>query len=49
MWTIELGFITGVMVGIEFISKEDSGGISAFIMDLGIIRFGIYYDHGEDE
>lgn len=25
MWTIELGFITGVMVGIEFISKEDSG------------------------
>ena len=48
MWTIELSLVTGFMVGIEFISKEDSDGVSAFIMDLGIIRFGIFYYHEED-
>lgn len=44
MWSISLSFISGFMVGIEFVTKEQSGGTAAFVMDLGIIRFGIYHD-----
>lgn len=49
MWSISLSFITGFMVGIEFVTKEQSGGTAAFVMDLGIIRFGIYNDDYDEE
>jgi hypothetical protein len=48
MLTIEIGLITGLMVGFEFIGKDVTDGeVSAFILDLGIIRFGLYYFHEE--
>ena len=44
MWTIELNWITGFMLGMEFLTKEQTDGTTAFIMDLGIVRFGIYHE-----
>ena len=44
MWSISINFISGFMVGVEFVTKEQSGGTAAFIVDLGIIRFGLYHD-----
>jgi hypothetical protein len=48
MLTIEISLITGLMVGFEFIGKDSTDGeMSAFLLDLGIIRFGLYYFHDE--
>lgn len=44
MWSISLSFISGFMVGIEFVTKEQSGGTAAFVLDLGIIRLGVYHN-----
>lgn len=44
MWYIELNLITGFMLGIEFITKEQTEGTAAFILDLGIVRLGIYHE-----
>lgn len=44
MWSISINFISGLMFGIEFVTKEQSGGTAAFIVDLGILRFGVYHD-----
>jgi hypothetical protein len=44
MWTIELNFITGLMFGFEFITKEQTDGTAAFVLDLGIIRIGIFHE-----
>ena len=44
MWSLEFNFITGFMLGIEFITKEQSGGTAAFILDIGIIRIGLYHE-----
>lgn len=44
MWTIELNFITGFMVGFEFLTKEQTDGTAAFILDLGILRIGLYHE-----
>jgi hypothetical protein len=49
MRSISINFITGFMVGIEFVTKEQSGGTAAFVLDLGIIRFGIYHDDEWEE
>ena len=48
MWSISLNWISGFMLGIEFVTKEQSGGVAAFIMDLGIVRFGIYHEEDPD-
>lgn len=44
MWLIEFSFIIGFMLGFKFITKEQSGGTAAFIIDIGIIRFGLYHE-----
>ena len=44
MFSIELSFITGMMLGVEFVTKEQSGGTSAFILDLLILRIGFYHE-----
>lgn len=49
MWSISINFISGFMLGLEFVTKEQSGGTAAFVMDLGIVRFGIYHDDEFDE
>ena len=43
MFSIELKFITGFMLGVEFLTKERTGGVAAFIIDIGIIRIGFYH------
>lgn len=49
MLSIELSFITGIMLGIEFITKEDTGGeMSAVVIDLLIVRIG-FYCYAEEE
>ena len=45
MWIIDLSFITGMSVGIEFIDKEKTGGLSGVTIDLVIVRFGLWFDH----
>lgn len=44
MWTIEYSFITGLMFGFELVEK-DADGISALILDIGIIRLAIFRHH----
>lgn len=44
MFTIEFSFIAGMMLGVEFVTKEQSGGTSAFILDLLILRIGFYHE-----
>lgn len=44
MFSIELNFITGFMLGVEFLTKEQTDGIAAFIIDIGIIRIGFYHE-----
>ena len=44
MFSIEFSFITGMMLGVEFVTKEQSGGTSAFILDLLILRIGFYHE-----
>ena len=43
MLSIEFSFITGMMLGIEFISMEDTDGdLAAIVVDLLIVRIGFY-------
>ena len=42
MWYLELNLITGFMLGVEFVTKEQTDGTAAFIMDLGIVRIWLY-------
>ena len=44
MFSIELNFITGFMLGFEFLTKEQTDGVAAFIIDLGIVRIGFYHE-----
>ena len=44
MFSIQLSWITGMMLGIEIITKEQSGGTSAFLIDLLIVRIGFYHE-----
>ena len=44
MFSIELSFITGMMLGVEFVTKEQTGGTAAFILDLFILRIGFYHE-----
>jgi hypothetical protein len=44
MFTIELNWITGFMLGVEFLTKEQTDGVAAFIIDLGIVRIGFYHE-----
>ena len=44
MFSIEFSFITGAMLGFEFVTKEQSGGTTAFILDLFILRIGFYHE-----
>ena len=41
MWEVAVDFITGFMVGFEFLSAEETGGVSMFILDLGILRIAV--------
>lgn len=44
MFTFSVNFITGCMLGIEFVPKDDEDGLSAFIVDIFFLRFGIYHE-----
>lgn len=41
MWEIDIGFITGFMVGFEFLSAEETGEMPMFILALGILRIAV--------
>lgn len=45
MTTFELYFITGFSVGFEFV-RDDEEQVSAFVIDLGIVRF-LWMTHDE--
>lgn len=47
MWTIHFSTIFGIMIGIEFIHPEDTGGISGVCLDLGIFRVMFLKDEEE--
>ena len=44
MFSIQLSWITGMMLGVEFITKEQSDGVTAVILDLIILRIGFYHE-----
>ena len=44
MFSIEFSFITGAMLGFEFVTKEQTDGTTAFILDLFILRIGFYHE-----
>ena len=44
MFSIEFSFITGALLGFEFVTKEQSDGVTAVILDLLILRIGFYHE-----
>jgi hypothetical protein len=44
MFSVDISWITGCMLGIEFLSKEDADGAATVVLDLFICRICIFHE-----